>query len=582
MSPPASSDRTRRASRGLLSCATLALFTQLLPSCGKSDPAPEATPAAPATANAATATATAGAAASPLSGGAEAAAAGKGIQVAIKDLQLFHPYSAKRTMQPIRDDGNFSTRDSKPYYGLGILLEVTNDTGQILNNASFEGALRFVSGSGESVCYFDADNIAPGYGFALFLSYAPKPPGKEVVDPFLGPQSNWKDEDGSMAESVWRPGERIRMAARADCESLLLADIGATELKGSLTIKSYRRLIDWRRGRLDDRNYDLALAGDRVRVKDKHSGRISLIDVAHVYELVASGDAPPDGRPIPLSKVRYNTEKAYVGPSEADRVESAPVEFTLSPRALSLQLVKLPTGEFAHASGNVVVFTKDGKVTYEDLGKLKVSMLDAERKDLPATPPDVSFEADELSGRVTGMAIVPFTEDEGIPKGERRLRVTWKLGVKGGDIEGRLKAAVDTASQELEKATRAAEAVSIDTTADAAAEAAAKAAVTKAKAAKTAAETKFKTSLSGERGRLTKLLSCGEVKLATNKGVRAPVNAKAASDACKGLEKSDEVEVTMTYALDRYELPVALVYAVGKTNSFTAIASDSLAKLDPR
>lgn len=579
-----------RALRGPLSFAfvsrALALSALSLVGCGKSAPGGDAaSSASPSTSAAAPSVsgspAASGAAAAKAPGAASPAAGAKGITVAIKDLQLFHPYSSKRTLQPIREDNNFSTRDSSSYFGIGALIEATNDTGEVLRDVSFEGTLRFISGSTELTCKFDADNLAD-FSYTPFLSYAPKPPGKEIVDPFLGPSSNWKGEGDSTFEASWRPSERVRMAGRTNCETLVLGDLAPSEIKGSVVVKAWRRFTDWHRGRVDDRNYDISLLGDTIRVRDRSSGRISLINVAFAYEVVAAADMPPDGRPIPLSKVTYNSEKAFVAASEADRVESTPVEFTLNPRTLSLQLVKLPAGDFVHASGNVVVYTKDGKITYDDLGKLKVSMLDVERKDVPSATPDVAFTADELSGRVTGIALVPYTEDTAVPKGERRLRVTWKLGIKGGDIEGRLKAAVDAATSALEAAEKRAEAVSIDTSADAAAEAAAKADVAKAKADKTAAESKFKTSLSGERGRLAKLLACGDVRLVTNKTVRSPTNGKAASDACKGLEKSDDVEVTMIYALDRYELPVALSYATGKTSNFSAIASEPLLKLDPR
>jgi hypothetical protein len=64
--------------------------------------------------------------------------------------------------------------------------------------------------------------------------------------------------------------------------------------------------------------------------------------------------------------------------------------------------------------------------------------------------------------------------------------------------------------------------------------------------------------------------------------VRSPSNAKSASDTCKALEKGGDVEVTLTYTLERYEVPVALVYSLGKSQAFRPIASDALNKLDPR
>src|SRR5689334_15274785 len=114
MSTPLINGRARRMARGLFLCAIPALSSLFLAACGKSNPAggagsTSATPASSAAPGASGAAAAPGSAA-PAAGGAAPAAVGKGIQVSIKDLQLFHPYSAKRTLQPVREDTNFSTR----------------------------------------------------------------------------------------------------------------------------------------------------------------------------------------------------------------------------------------------------------------------------------------------------------------------------------------------------------------------------------------------------------------------------------------------------------------------------------------
>ncbi len=325
-----------------------------------------------------------------------------------------------------------------------------------------------------------------------------------------------------------------------------------------------------------DKGYDLALDGDSVRIRDRQSSKLTLVPLKYVVDMVAA-DAPADGRAVRLMKVRFSQ---LIRARPLVLVQSEPVEFDLNPASLSVQLVKLPAGEFAHATGNVVVYLKEGKVAYEDMGKLKLSLHDVERKDVPADPPDVSFEADELSGKVSDIKVVPYVDDPTINKGQRRLSATWKLNLKGEAIEGRLKAAVDTATAALDAAERVE--LQADIGNDAAARAKAKADLAKAKADKTAAETKFKTSLSGERGKLAKLLTCGDVRLVTSKGVRSATNGKAATDLCKGLEKANDVEVTLTYSLDRYELPIALSYSLGKSPSFSPIASARLSKLDPR
>lgn len=526
---------------------------------------------------------------SPGAGGPESpkpAANAKRIQVALKDVQLFHPFSVDRAMPSLKDDGTVNTREPRQSYGIGVILEATNDTGELLSNAWFEGAVRFIGQDGqESVCDFVEVNWdsrrerAYMLAGSRFLSYAPRPPMK--VDALaaapLGPQTDWKDESDSLTESPWRPSERLRMFARKnDCELPLLGDMGVTAIRGKVVVKSRRRFVEAYGYELNDEKFDMALDGELVRIRNKESSRVYVVSVNDVSEMRGDDVA---AKPMPLTFVKL--ERNY-RMTDSDLVESAPVEFEIHPRALTLQLVKLPTGELEHASGNVVIRQKEGKIVYEEMARLKMSQHGVERSDVPATPPEVSFEADELSGKVASISLVPSAEDASLGKGQRKLQVTWKLSLKGELIETRLRAPLDAATSTLENAQRSAEAAEADASAEAAAVAKAKADLAAAKAAKTAAETKYKTGLGSERGKLAKLFACGDVKLATNKSVRSPGNGKAAGDACKALEKENEVEVTLTYTLDRYELPVALAYSLGKSPAFRPIASEPLLKLDPR
>jgi hypothetical protein len=358
----------------------------------------------------------------------------------------------------------------------------------------------------------------------------------------------------------------------------VLGDLGVTAIHGHMVVKARKEFTEAATFELDaDQGYDLTLDGDAVRIRDKQSSRLTLVPLKDVVEMVAAPDAPAEGRAVRLTKLKLGR---FVHPRPSDEVQSEAIEFDLNPAALSIQLVKLPAGDFAHAAGNVVVHLKEGKVAYEDMGKLKLSLHDVERKDVPADPPAVSFTADELTGTVSDLKLVHFADDPVMNKGQRRLSATWKLSLKGDAIEGRLKTAVDTATANLDAAERVE--LQADIGSDAPAKAKAKADLAKAKADKTAAETKFKTSLSGERGKLAKLLTCGDIRLVTTKGVRSATNSKAATDLCKVLEKVNDVEVTLAYPLDRYEIPIALSYALGKTAGFSPIASARLSKLDPR
>lgn len=565
----------------------LASLVLAMPACSKSAP-PEAADAG--SADAAVAPSAPGTV-SPGAGGPEgpkpiADAGGKGIQVALKDVQLFHPFSADRAMPSPKDDGTVSTRDARQSYGVGVVLEATNETGELLSGAWFEGALRFIGQNGqESVCDFVEINWdsrrEQAYMLAgsRFLSYAPRPPMKvdAIAAAPLGPQTDWKDESDSLTESPWRPSERLRMYARKnDCELPLLGDMGVTSIRGKLVVKSRRRFVEAYGYELDDKKFDMALDGNLVRIRNKGSARVYVVSVNDVSEMRGDDVA---AKPMPLSYVKL--ERNY-RMTDVDLVESAPVEFEIHPRSLSLQLVKLPTGELEHASGNVVIRQKEGKVVFEEMARLKVSLHNAERADVPATPPDVAFEADELSGKVASISLVSSAEDASLAKGQKKLQVTWKLSLKGELIETRLRAPLDAATSALENAQRAAEAAEADASAEASAVAKAKADLAAAKAAKTAAETKYKTGLGSERGKLAKLFPCADVKLVTNKAVRSQASGKAAGDACKALDKENEVEVTLSYTLERYELPVALTYSLGKSPEFRPVASEALLKLDPR
>lgn len=504
----------------------------------------------------------------------------KRIQASLEDVQLFHPYSPNRTMPSASDNGSLDTARPQLRYGLGLVVEATNEAGEILRDASFEGVLTFSGGGNEQTCHFGSDTFS-SESDARFLSYSVKPPPDPsgFGDPIAAAKTKWFDESSSLVESPWRPSERIRMVGRrSDCRNPVLGDMGVTSIHGRLVVKARKEFTESAGFEFElDKGFDLTLDGDSVRIRDRQSSKLTLVAIKDVVEMVAATDAPADGPAVRLTKVRLSR---LVRARPADVVLSEPIEFDINPASLSVQLVKLPAGDFAHASGNVVVYLKEDKVTYEDMGKLKLSLHDVERKDVPAEPPVVSFEADELSGKVSDLKMVHYVDDPTMNKGQRRLSATWKLSLKGEGIEGRFKTAVDTATAALDAAERVE--LQADIGSDAAARAKAKADLAKAKAEKTAAETKFKTSLSSERGRLAKLLTCGDIRLVTSKGVRTATNGKAATDLCKVLEKANDVEVTLTYPLDRYELPIALSYSLGKSPGFSPIASARLSKLDPR
>ncbi|MFO0757683.1 MAG: hypothetical protein U0359_14395 [Byssovorax sp.] len=517
---------------------------------------------------------------------AAAAPGGKKIRVEIKDLQFFHPYSIARTMPAANEAENTydTARYGSRFYGLGMIVEAVNDTGELLTDPTFEGVLTLTGGGYEQTCHFSSGMLFGEYG-TRFLSYALRPSpdnGGTLGD--KPPKFFWYDESGSMNEAPFRPAERVRMIARRnECESLVLGDMGVSAIHGKFTVKGRKRFVDGSAFEFDDKDYDIALDGGAVRIRHKASSRIVVVPLKDkdnrdtVLEMTTQADVAKDAKVVPLSKLKL---ARFVRVWESDTVESDPVEFDINPAAMTMQQIKLATGDFAHASGNLVVYLKDNKIMYDDMAKLKLSLHNVERQDIPADPPEVAFAQDELTGKVTDISMVHYTDEPTLPKGQRRLTVTWKINLNGDAIEGRLKASVDAAAAAYDAAEK--EAVQADLTGDAPTKAKAKAALAKAKADKTGAETRFKTSLNGERGKLSKLLNCGDIKLATNRGIRAPSNGKAAADACKGLDKANDVDVTVQYTIDRYEIPVALTYSLGKTMTFSPIASAKLTKFDIR
>src|SRR5262249_17461388 len=155
-----------------------------------------------------------------------------------------------------KDDGTVSTRDAKPRYRIGLTVEATNETGELLHDAWFEGAVRFTgSGGRELVCDLGAD-IASESTHPPFLSFAPRRRGAKP-EPGEG-KSDWKDETESPIEAPRRPSERIRLAARQnECEGAFAGDLGAEGVKGRIVVKARKIFTDVAAYDFDDKGYDL-------------------------------------------------------------------------------------------------------------------------------------------------------------------------------------------------------------------------------------------------------------------------------------------------------------------------------------
>ena len=500
-----------------------------------------------------------------------------GIQAVIKDFQLFHPYSSERAMPNVRDNGSYTTRDSSNSFGIGVIIEATNDTGEVLVGPWFDGEVHFIQGDRDVDCRLVPEGIGEFYTTSFTLHYN-NVPADAKPDPFTGEKPTaWRNESGSTLEHPWRPGEKIRFFSRKnDCDSILLNDLPPSQVRGKVVIRANKRFVKAYDSEFDNERFDLALTGDNVRIRHKATGYLVLLPVRdakenrmNVFEMIAAADAPKDATTVPLTKLKLRSEIRY---TREDIIESSPLTFELPSRALTLQKVKLDNGDMVYASGNVLVYPKDGKVTYQDMARQKLSLLDITREDVPATTPEVTFTQNELSGTVKSISLTDHVDETSLNKGQRRLTVKWAMNLQGENIDARLRVPYDIAKSEFEKAEKEAES----------GDAAAKAEAAKTKAALAAAETKYKTGSKSEREKVAKAFPCGDVKIATNRGTRGLVNGKAVSEACKTLLTANEVEVTMTFTLERYELPIALVYSLGGKFTWSPVASAPLLAMDPR
>ena len=84
------------------------------------------------------------------------------------------------------------------------------------------------------------------------------------------------------------------------------------------------------------------------------------------------------------------------------------------------------------------------------------------------------------------------------------------------------------------------------------------------------------------RMRRAKMLPCDKFRLATDRGWVKPMDALDVRKRCQFLRVEDEVEVLLTYRINRYEVPIALGYQVGSEHRLHPLASKRWLRFDPR
>ena len=162
----------------------------------------------------------------------------------------------------------------------------------------------------------------------------------------------------------------------------------------------------------------------------------------------------------------------------------------------------------------------------------------------------------------------------------------------GTDIEARLQADVSSAQAALLSATSALEAArgtlataqsGGDEGAISAAEDAVEGAertVSSAERGVSDAQRAFERGLSSERSDMARLLSCDRLKLTTNRRDVTARNSRDARDACAALRDNGSATVVWEFQIDRYEVPVALTFSLGRDAQFVPIASQALSVFD--
>ena len=312
------------------------------------------------------------------------------------------------------------------------------------------------------------------------------------------------------------------------CESLVLSDLATTRIAGTLKVTAHHRFPKTAVAEYDDATHGITLDAGTVRIVDRKTKKAVIVGAGAVLDAESGGGAV-------LKHVRLY-RPVRIG--DTDMVEAAPFTFEVNPRSLTLQQVKLPSGEMGFASGDIVVHAKDGAPLFDDLAKLGLSLDTAERSDVPDRAPDVKVTAEELSAEVTGITLTSYADNPSIERGRRRLTVKWKIAVDSAAMTARLG----------EKAT----------------------------------DKDGERTLHAERDRLIKGLACDGIQLVTNKTTRIAWNKGEAAKTCALLDSVEGTDFVLSYDVDRYEIPVALAYTVAKTKTFSPIASEPLLAFDAR
>lgn len=445
-----------------------------------------------------------------------------GLSIEVLDMQLFHPHTPRRELMDPRDLTR-RTSERGSGFGLGVLLSVQNDSAYVLGAPRIISNLAVRGAHGLATC-----RLVPRRRSYWGRTRNPM----TILSPQVSERTPWADETRNSTESLWRPGETLRIRGVLECGPIQVHDIEPERLSGHFTLAARAPFVP----------HEVNCDRDQEICDDDIVGSIDAIDVPA--------------------------------------------------RAFGLQAATLPTGESGYAAGDIFIHAVDGRPKRETFADLETSLFESETADLPASPVLSPVTIGEWSLTLNSVTMGHWTDVEDVDKGKRLVTVTATVAIDSANIGAQMALAVSAAETELaaaESALRVA-GLAMDQSEPGsqamatlmATEREAQARVRSASSAASRAQSTYQRTLGSARSNLVRLLSCDRVQLVSTKGTQRADNARDAGSTCRTLSDADSVSVVWAFSVDRYETPVGITYQLGRDHHTTFFAAQSLSTFDVR
>ncbi|MFT5354629.1 MAG: hypothetical protein ACI9KE_001836 [Polyangiales bacterium] len=445
-----------------------------------------------------------------------------GLSIEVLDMQLFHPNTPHRELMDPRDLTR-RTSERGNGFGLGVLLSVQNDSEYVLGAPRIISNLAVRGAHGEATCRLVQRSRS-------YWGRTRNP--MTILSPQVSERTPWADETRNSTESLWRPGETLRIRGVLECGPVQVLDIEPQGLSGHFTLAARAPFVP----------HEVVCDRDQEICDDDIVGSIDALDVPA--------------------------------------------------RAFGLQAATLPTGESGYAAGDIFIHAVDGRPKRETFSDLETSLFESETADLPASPVLTPVTIGEWSMNLTGVTMSHWTDAEGVDKGKRLVSVTATLAIDAANIGAQLALTLRAAETELaaaESALRVARLAIEQSEPGSQAmatlmstEREVQARVRSSSSAASRAQSTYQRTLGSARSSLVRLLSCDRVQLVSTKGTQRADNARDAGVTCRTLSDADSVTVVWTFSVDRYETPVGITYQLGRDHHTTFFAAQSLSTFDVR